>query len=174
LQRVVGAAAHAGGPGPLASTGVELRRETVGTARAGQRQGAAFERQRSLESTRDGQGTNASPYAYTWADKSASASQTYYRLVQLDADGTTNYSQIVVVRGTESPASLLLYPNPAHDLLTVAVPPATTEVVITDVTGRTVLRQPVTGEGTIQLTLNLPTGIYLQKAGATTTRLIVE
>ncbi len=90
-----------------------------------------FEIQRSL----DGQtfsfvarvaanGTTSQPHNYTALDAKAPANRLYYRLRQVDLDGTVAFSPVVSVSGTDAPLELTLYPNPTTDRITISVPAA--------------------------------------------------
>ncbi len=124
-----------------------------------------------------GQGTSATPTHYAWADETAPAERVYYRLRQLDTDGTATYSSIVAVRPKQretSPVPLEMYPNPAHDLLSVRPPTGATQVQILDATGRVVLTLPATAGEVVRFALPLPRGVYAVKAGPETARLVIE
>jgi hypothetical protein len=75
------------------------------------------------------------------------------------------------------PATLALWPNPAGTTAHLTLPAtagATTEVVLLDALGRVVRTQHL-APGTSTLDLRgLPAGLYLVRAGALTTRLIVR
>ncbi|MCR9171575.1 MAG: T9SS type A sorting domain-containing protein [bacterium] len=79
-----------------------------------------------------GQGTKGSPTAYLFKDETPISGTNYYRLKQVDFDGTTTYSDIrTVVLESEH----MLYPNPVKDLLILQSNDAFS---ITDVHGRTI------------------------------------
>ena len=65
-----------------------------------------------------GQGSTTLAHAYSWTDALASASPTvYYRLRQVDADGTSSYSPVrLVTRAVAviNPLSVQAYPNPGQ------------------------------------------------------------
>jgi VCBS repeat-containing protein len=93
-----------------------------------------------------GQGTTAAAHSYRFADPNAAAtaSTVYYRLHQVDADGTSTYSPVRAVSfGAAAPAagSLALYPNPVAEAgtrLDLGALPATAtyQVRLLDATGR--------------------------------------
>ncbi len=89
----------------------------------------------------------------------------YYRLKMVDIDGKTNYSKIVSVRLTSAGNRLSLFPNPTANFITVKltqVATATTNVKITDITGRAVKTKSIAA-GTVQFKLDvsdLPSGRY--------------
>jgi hypothetical protein len=64
-----------------------------------------------------------------------------YRLKMVDLDGTSKYSQEVLVAGDEASDAVVVTPNPANDVMTVEVRLEGTgaaEVALVDVQGRTV------------------------------------
>lgn len=67
-----------------------------------------------------GKGTTDQNVAYRFIDSSTSAgyTYTYYRLKQIDYDGTYSYSQIIAIQGIRSALSVVVFPNPseAHQL----------------------------------------------------------
>jgi hypothetical protein len=63
-------------------------------------------------------GSSQLAHSYALADEAAPAAALYYRLRQVDQDGSAHYSAVVsVAAGAGPPASA--YPNPARDILTV-------------------------------------------------------
>ena len=102
-------------------------------------------------------GNSTTTHRYAARDLHAPAGALYYRLVQLDLDGSRAYSAVVVVAGTD--AARTAYPNPTTDLLTV--PGAAGQVVeVTDALGRSVRRATPDANGQLSLG-ELPTGVYL-------------
>ncbi|MEO6686736.1 MAG: T9SS type A sorting domain-containing protein, partial [Dyadobacter sp.] len=60
----------------------------------------------------DGGGTSVKDKTYGFSDPNASENITYYRLKQLDYDGTFEYSRIVAVMGFKEILSFITIPNP--------------------------------------------------------------
>ena len=101
----------------------------------------------------------------------------YYRLKQVDADGTFSYSPVRTVALTGAAAGLALYPNPAPGgaaTLTGAQPGAV--VTVYDALGRPVTTASADAAGTAVLVLpaGTPAGVYVVRAGARAVRLTVE
>ena len=90
----------------------------------------------------------------------------YYRLRQVDLDGTSTYSPAVAVRST--PALVLLaYPNPSTGLLTVAGPPHTRFTIVNRL-GQVVQRGEMGVANTSQVDLRgLPASVYFLREEAT-------
>jgi hypothetical protein len=136
------------------------------------------------------QGNSANRRDYTSLDAAPLAGLSYYRLKQVDRDGTFTYSAAVAVRFESQAvaASLLAYPNPVaatsqrFQLQAVGLPTAGGTVQLFDNVGRLVLRQTVaTGaaEATIEPRQALVPGLYIATwqtpdGQKLTTKLVVE
>jgi alpha-tubulin suppressor-like RCC1 family protein len=122
-------------------------------------------------------GTSAIARTYSYRDATlpAGASILYYRLRQVDRDGTTAYSPVrpVALAGA---AGLALYPNPAQPgtTHTGAVPGAAVQVL--DGLGRLVLttQADATGAAPLALPPGLAPGVYLVRTGPQALRLSVQ
>ena len=128
---------------------------------------ARFEVQRSLNgqdftpvATVAGHGTAAQAHQYLALDPAAPAELLYYRLAQIDANGHTAFSQAIAL---SAGGRVGLYPNPAHDRLTVSAP-ASTPVRVLDLLGRVVLALALPPSGEVSVAA-LPTGSYVLQAG---------
>jgi len=106
-------------------------------------------------------GSAALPRAYTAHDAAAPPSTLYYRLRQVDQDGTAAYSPTSTVAA--GPAGLAAYPNPAQDMLTIALAAGAATAHTAELRDlRGVLRRTITLPGSGQLSLaGLPAGTYL-------------
>jgi hypothetical protein len=114
-----------------------------------------------------GRGAPQLPASYEFLDAAAPAATAYYRLQQLDLDGTASYSPVVAVAGNEAATpSLLAWPVPARHTLWVRYDAAAeVQVRLRDATGR-VVRQ-LTFQQQRQLDIrDLPAGIYYLQAYA--------
>ncbi|MGI4736003.1 MAG: T9SS type A sorting domain-containing protein [Janthinobacterium lividum] len=138
----------------------------VNWATASEQHSAYFEVQRSLDgstfTTVDkvlASGTTTQTHAYTSRDQVAPASKLHYRLRQVDTDGTETFSPVVILAPTEAAAPLALYPNPAHDQLTIAAA-AGLEVQVCDLTGRVLQTTILPTSGKLSMAA-LPAGTYL-------------
>ena len=127
-------------------------------------------------------GNSSSLLNYQYTDSRSLAENVYYRLVQVDKDGHTAYSKIILLKGEKANSLVLnsVYPNPAKNYLNFVVSsPANNhiKIIITDVTGKSVQRQDysvVEGGNNIDMDISkLPAGSYFMKAlsatGAQTT-----
>jgi len=146
-------------------------------ATASEKNNDHFDVERSLNGTDfvkigqvKGQGSTSAPtdYALTDAGIGAKASGTvYYRLQQVDTDGTATYSPVRTVAFTKGLAlapAITLFPNPATTttkLDLTQLPTGTYQVSLLDATGRVVLNTTLSAGLTHGLNLNsLASGTY--------------
>jgi hypothetical protein len=132
--------------------------------------------------TVSGAGTSSTRHTYSLLDKQLpyGAASLYYRLRQLDADGSIRYSPVRVVQLDKAtvPAQLLAYPNPAHEAVRIKLlgPASSAPVEVYDATGRLLRTLPAPAPGTeASLPLaGLPAGLYVLRCGAQHQRLTVN
>jgi hypothetical protein len=136
----------------------------VAWATASEQHSAHFEVQRSLDghlftsiNKVAATGTSTQAHAYTSLDTTAPAGQVYYRLRQVDTDNTATYSPTVTLAAFAP--KLALYPNPAHDQLTVALA-AGQAVQVFDLAGYLVQTTTLPASGQLNVS-TLPAGTYL-------------
>lgn len=127
-----------------------------------------------------GQGNSGRAHSYQFDDGTLAATpgpQVYYRLRQLDTDGTATFSPVrtVAVPAGRSP-QLQVWPNPAHGSFTVGGAAPGQPVELLDLAGRILLRAALPAEGPLQLTLpaGLAPGLYVVRSGSQSRRLAVE
>ncbi|MGI4872237.1 MAG: T9SS type A sorting domain-containing protein [Janthinobacterium lividum] len=130
-----------------------------------------------------GAGNSLVAHAYYFTDKNPFAGNTtvYYRLRQVDFDGTDHYSPVLVFLTTASTAllTLELAPNPVRESLYVQVAGTTgfQELAVYSVSGKLLLRQSAEATCTLPVQL-LPAGMYLLQVrtadGQTLTRRFVK
>ena len=124
-----------------------------------------------------GSGTVSGEKAYNFTHADAATGKNYYRLKQVDLDGTFEYSPLVLVeqRGINSkPFNFAVFPNPVTDgVLTIAfgknLSDETLMVTVTDLNGKTVWSQSTNKGQELKLDLNNKTfrpGMYLLKIAA--------
>jgi hypothetical protein len=96
-----------------------------------------------------GHGTTSAPLTYRFLDENAAqrGSFQYYRLRQVDADGTATYSPVRPVRFADHAGpTLAAWPNPTHDTYTILLVAAQAQLAVVrvhDAVGRLVREQPV-------------------------------
>lgn len=123
-----------------------------------------FEIQHSLSgndweviATVDGAGNSTAALQYTYTDVHPEPGMHYYRLKQVDYNGTFTYSDVVPVVVQTAQAGWI-FPNPAGDYL--EMPPGTELVRVFNVSGKIVLQQ--SGPGYLDIA-NLPAGTYFAR-----------
>lgn len=122
-----------------------------------------------------GQGTSTSTHEYAYSDAAPLAAHSYYRLRQVDRDGTEHFSAIRTVAAVAEAGARLLataYPNPTPGRLTLRctdAAPKTLHVVVSTPVGKVLqtLELPLNGaaEATLDLT-SYPAGVYLLRLQA--------
>ncbi|TVT39095.1 T9SS type A sorting domain-containing protein [Hymenobacter setariae] len=144
-------------------------------ATASEQHNAGFEVQRSADgasfttlATVAGMGTTQSAHTYSYFDAAPLRTTSYYRLKQLDLDGTFAYSPVVAVQvAAASTAALSIYPNPTADRATVTWETPIESAgrwYLTNSTGQVVHAELLSGESASTLTLDLqayPAGSYV-------------
>jgi uncharacterized delta-60 repeat protein len=142
-----------------------------------------FEVERSLDGvifTQIGQvaaaGTSlmAHTYALTDARLPTETGQLYYRLRQVDQDGTAYYSPVRTIALSGAAAGLHLYPNPTAGAATLTGAESRAGVQVLDALGRVLATAAADATGTAHLLGGLPPGVYVVRSGGRTVRLIVE
>jgi hypothetical protein len=128
-----------------------------------------------------GAGSSQTTHNYQLVDPAIARYATnlvYYRLRQVDTDGTAAYSLVhtVAVALATPPAGLALFPNPTRvgAMLTGAQPGAA--VLVLDAVGRHMLNATTDADGKAALALpaGLATGVYVVRTGTQALRLTVE
>ena len=124
-----------------------------------------------------GHGTSSQAHSYQWLDRNLAhygASLVYYRLRQVDLDGTARYSPVRTL-AVPLAAGLALFPNPARAAATLTGAGPGARVQVYDALGRLVLVATADAAGTTELALPtwLAAGVYLVRTGATALRLSV-
>ncbi len=112
-------------------------------------------------------GTNASKYTFTVKELPA-AKTVYYRLQLVNSDNSYEYSKVVAVKLNNIATAAIVYPNPAHDKVTVKFERNLTEsssLSIMDLAGKVVLQQKIqAGQQVVNINVNaLPAGRYFIK-----------
>jgi len=77
----------------------------------------------------------------------------YYRLMMVDYNGDSTYSNIVSVGGVPGGLGWTVWPNPTagHFFVGISRPVAMRELIVWDVLGRVIMRQPVNNRGLIEM-----------------------
>jgi hypothetical protein len=143
---------------------------------------AGFELQRSADGTNFGKlsfinskavnGNSNMPLTYSFNDERPLLGNGYYRLKQMDKDGKSSYSPIVLIKASRVSGLVIssIYPNPVKESLGMAIQSPINDivtVVVTDITGKTLLRKQAAvqvGANNLQLdVMQLASGTYFVK-----------
>lgn len=116
----------------------------------------------------DGQGNSTLTNYYDYVDENSFDGLSYYRLKQVDFDGTESYSPIRVVEGIPRNGFVNVYPNPTNDFINVrfsAVHGKTARIKIYAIDGKLLfdLEKEITTDQVVQLneTQEFPASTYL-------------
>ena len=141
--------------------------------------GRAFERIGTVAAA----GSNSAAQAYVLLDRRlpAGADRLYYRLRQVDLDGTASYSPVRTVakpaNSTAGFSALAVYPNPTSGRVQVSGLLAGSPVQVRDALGRVVSTATAPADGS-ELTLTLPAGlaagVYVVQSGGHAVRLALQ
>lgn len=149
----------------------------------GEQNNNGFELQRSADALNFSQihfisskainGNSSNNLQYEFIDEQPLKGNNYYRLKQIDKDGKSSNSNVVLIKG-EKTASLNinnLYPNPVKDKLNLIISNEKNrkvDFIITDLSGKIVLKlsqQSLVGDSNISLNVEkLSSGSYILKA----------
>lgn len=126
--------------------------------------GRTFEKIGSVKAA----GTSSQAKQYGFEDKNPEGALQYYRLKQLDIDGTTTFSKVVTVNRNQVENNFLLYPNPATELITVRKDFATSvSIHIFDLSGKELIKYENLHGTEVKLDISrLPIGTYQMVLGA--------
>jgi hypothetical protein len=114
-------------------------------------------------STIDGAGTSSSLLYYSCIDQYPSAGTVYYRLKQTDFDGAERIFPIISVSFSLANDAITVFPNPSKGLFIVAGTSAGSDLLVTDLAGKTLFHKTAE-EGKTEIDIgNLKEGIYLLK-----------
>ncbi|WP_167855465.1 beta strand repeat-containing protein [Hymenobacter fodinae] len=134
-------------------------------ATATEKNNAYFEVQRSIDSKNfttvgrvNGQGTTATGTTYNFTDRKPLATTTYYRLRQVDTDGTETYSSVAAVAGTDK-IEASFYPNPTNSQVTLPAVSGLVKYRIYTATGQNVATGQAAGGSVVDIQ-HVPMGVY--------------
>ena len=108
-----------------------------------------------------GAGNKATISNYSFIDRTNTNATMYYRIAQIDFDGTVSYSDVISINpGDILKNSLSVYPNPVDNIINInvaATQRTTASVIITDITGLVIFTSQLDiqkGDNMIQLDLS--------------------
>ncbi|MBO0933952.1 glycosyl hydrolase family 28-related protein [Fibrella aquatilis] len=126
----------------------------------------------------NGMGTTTATQTYQFTDEAPPTGVSYYRLKQVDTDGSLTYSPVRAVTINRPDAGLRLLANPVGEQLQVVGLVPQTIMELTDMTGHLYHRQLTTTADTTVDVRTWPAGVYLLRAvdagGTQTKRVLVS
>lgn len=103
-----------------------------------------------------GTGTSTTARTYSFTDERPLAGATYYRLRQVDLNGTSAFSPVVTVTAAQTNADWLLYTAAQHYVVL-----GIGELYVMDIMGRSLFKQTLSADRSEVVLPALPTGVYL-------------
>ena len=122
--------------------------------------------------SKNGRGTTTYTTNYDFTDKQAPQTILYYRLKQTDFDTKFTYTQTIAIDNRREKEGVLVYPNPATELLYFQTENQDQPIFIYNTSGLLVKKLD-TVPSSLSIS-DLPTGIYLVKTETESIRLIKE
>lgn len=119
-------------------------------------------------------GTSSQAHSYAFYDPLPLGGTGYYRLRQVDLDGSFTYSPVRVVAGQPAAQESLVFPNPAPAGSTLQVRGMGEQVQVLNTVGQIVAVGQAAATGTLVLPAGLPSGLYIVHSGPQATRLLVK
>lgn len=96
----------------------------------------------------EGKGTTVEEQEYSWLHPTPAQGLNYYRLKQVDHDGTSDYS---VIRAVNADGVFVAYPNPAQDYVVLSGVAGASSVEIVDIRGIVKIRRSHVKEAELTL-----------------------
>lgn len=118
-----------------------------------------------------GHGTSTLAHTYALATPYVGAS--FYRLRQVDNDGTGNYSPVRSIAADATAQTFSAYPSPTAGEVNVVGADPLRAVLVLDMLGQVVATLPP-GQTKTDLTGQLPTGVYVLTQGSQRARLVIK
>jgi len=108
--------------------------------------------------------TNLYQSAYQYEQSNLPSGNIYYRIKEVDADGASVYSRVVMLQNNSSDNSIVIYPNPANDEVEISLPYETffgnSYAVLTDAIGRVIEKKTINAATIRFNTRSLADGAY--------------
>jgi hypothetical protein len=106
-------------------------------------------------------------HSYTFTESQGLQQMAYYRIKQIDLDGRSAYSSILILHSNPGRQQVGVYPNPAKDVVTVSISNdlLNKNATVTDLYGKTLQTIKLTS---LPFTISIeqyPAGIYFIKVG---------
>ncbi|AII53314.1 T9SS type A sorting domain-containing protein [Hymenobacter sp. APR13] len=107
-----------------------------------------------------GQGTTARSHSYEWLDTRPLAGLSYYRLRQLDTDGTEAFSPVVAVKA--GAAQTTFFPNPTTGQIMLSAAPGPVHYRVLNPLGQALLAGEAAGGGIVDVQALRPGSYFLE------------
>ncbi len=108
----------------------------------------------------DGAGTVNTPQTYSFMHLTPSKGWNYYRLKQVDFDGTYTYSDIIPMQWNSEQERITLFPNPSSEEVTIKGLLGTARIIILDIQGRIIMQKNLGQQDRLDIS-TLDQGLYL-------------
>ena len=123
--------------------------------------------------------TEASRGLYNFTQNNIPTGNLYYRIRQIDKDGTFSYSKIVLLNNKTTTSSFIVYPNPANAVIKILATINTTGFAeLFDAIGRKLIHKNINTTTSEMSTANIPSGTYLLRItgndGVQTQKIVVK
>jgi Secretion system C-terminal sorting domain len=117
-----------------------------------------------------GNGTTTAKQSYNFTDNTPLSILTYYRLRQVDFDGTSTTSNIISIPPKDNAKGIKIYPNPsAASQITLDFAADTEGVAVVNALGQVVFQQKTGGQNRLQLDISTwAKGLYFVKTTGNT------
>jgi hypothetical protein len=112
-----------------------------------------------------GNGTTHEKQNYTFTDETPLSTRAYYRLRQIDFDGTSTTSNIIAIAPKGDNRGIKVYPNPSNSAtISVEMSENTEGMSVTNSIGQTVFQQKTNGQTVVSIDVSaLAAGVYFIK-----------
>jgi hypothetical protein len=111
--------------------------------------------------------TEAGRGLYNFMQNNIPTGSLYYRIRQIDKDGTFSYSKIVLLNNKTTAGSFIVYPNPASNVIQISAQISTTAIAeLFDAVGRRLIQKNISTTISEISTTNIPSGTYLLRITA--------
>lgn len=106
--------------------------------------------------------TEASRGLYNFVQNNILTGKLYYRIRQIDMDGSVSYSKIVLLNNKTTAGPFIVYPNPANAVIKILAPINTTATALLfDAVGKKLFSTIISNTTSEISTANIPSGTYL-------------
>lgn len=115
------------------------------------------------------QGSGSAAYQFT--DRSLVTANSWYRLKMIDADGHYRYSAVLFVKKEDNTSSIILYPSPAVDCISISSPVQQQAIILNSV-GQAIKTIPLSAGSQVVSIADWQRGMYILKTSSSTLRFI--